>query len=283
MVLLSANLGFLWTDLPLPEAIAAAGDAGFDAVECHMPYDNDPVQVRAALDSAGLEMVSLNTRVGDQPEDLGVAAIPGRETLAHQYIDEAITYATAIGCGNVSVVAGITSRTPEAEATYRANLGYAARQAAARGITVLIEPLNTGVSMDYHLVSADRGVETITAVGEPNLKLMIDCFHTFKMDGDLQPVFERVMPHVGHIQFSSYPDRAEPDHGEIDYSSLLPWLVDAGFPGPFGAEYTPAKSVEDGLSWMSRWRTNTTGGPRWARLQWLPVAAGVSEGRRRWR
>jgi hydroxypyruvate isomerase len=31
----SANLGFLWSDLPLPAAIHAAKAAGFDAVECH--------------------------------------------------------------------------------------------------------------------------------------------------------------------------------------------------------------------------------------------------------
>ena len=34
-----ANLGFLWSDLPLPEAIHAAKVTGFDAVECHWPYD----------------------------------------------------------------------------------------------------------------------------------------------------------------------------------------------------------------------------------------------------
>ena len=35
----SANLGFLWADRPLPDAIRAAKAAGFDAVECHWPYD----------------------------------------------------------------------------------------------------------------------------------------------------------------------------------------------------------------------------------------------------
>ena len=35
----SANLGFLWTELSLPDAIRAAKAAGFDAVECHWPYN----------------------------------------------------------------------------------------------------------------------------------------------------------------------------------------------------------------------------------------------------
>ena len=43
-----ANLGFLWTDLLLPEAINAAAKAGFDAVECHWPFDVPPESVTAA-------------------------------------------------------------------------------------------------------------------------------------------------------------------------------------------------------------------------------------------
>ena len=35
----SANLGFLWADRPLPDAIHTAKAAGYDAVECHWPYD----------------------------------------------------------------------------------------------------------------------------------------------------------------------------------------------------------------------------------------------------
>ena len=35
---LSANVGFLWSELPLLERIAAGGRAGFGAVEFHLPY-----------------------------------------------------------------------------------------------------------------------------------------------------------------------------------------------------------------------------------------------------
>ena len=39
MLRFSANLGFLWTDLALTDAIKAAAAFGFDAVECHWPFD----------------------------------------------------------------------------------------------------------------------------------------------------------------------------------------------------------------------------------------------------
>jgi len=38
----------LWTELTLPNAIRAAAKAGFDAVECHWPYDTPASEIRAA-------------------------------------------------------------------------------------------------------------------------------------------------------------------------------------------------------------------------------------------
>jgi hypothetical protein len=44
----SVNLGFLWTDRALPDAIRASKAAGFEAVECHWPYDQDVDAVATA-------------------------------------------------------------------------------------------------------------------------------------------------------------------------------------------------------------------------------------------
>lgn len=265
MITFSANLGFLWTDRSLPDAIGSAHAAGFDAVECHMPYDQPVELVCAALADTGLSMVTINTRLGSRDGDLGVAAIPGREVEARRLIDEAIDYAVAIGCPRVSVVAGRSGRTAEAEATYRTNLSYAAEQAAPVGCTVLIEPLNTSVADDYHLVDADAGVTTIDAVGAPNLKLMLDCFHTAKMHGDVKSVIDRVVDHIGHIQIAAFPDRGEPVGGDIDYATLLPHIAAMGYDQPFGAEYTPRGDIDSGLTWLEPWhasRRHSTGAPR---------------------
>ena len=81
----SANLGFLWNDRPLPDAIHAAAAAGFDAVECHWPYDTPAAGVTAALTETGLPMLGLNTRRGNVGEN-GLAALPGREPDARAAI-----------------------------------------------------------------------------------------------------------------------------------------------------------------------------------------------------
>ena len=65
MTKFSANLGFLWNDLSLPDAIRAAKSAGFDAVECHWPYEFETSHVKQALEETGLEMLGLNTSRGN--------------------------------------------------------------------------------------------------------------------------------------------------------------------------------------------------------------------------
>jgi len=255
MIKFSANLGFLWTELKLSDAIHEAAKAGFDAVECHMPYDTPSSEIKAVLEDTGLSMISLNTRIGiNGMDDLGVAAKPGREEEARQYIDEAIKYAEDINCTNVSVVAGRTGNTDEAESVYRENLKYAAKQAERVGKTILIEPLNTNVASDYHLTNVDQGIETIKAIGADNLKLMVDCFHTQTMQGDLSGVFKRAMAYIGHIQISSFPDRAEPSSGEINYHQLLPEIMNLGYQGIFGAEYNPRSDIYKGLAWLDSWK-----------------------------
>lgn len=249
MARFSANLGFLWTELSLPDAILAAGNAGFDAVECHWPYDIDAKLVTAALQQSGLPMLGLNTRAGTRPGDaFGLAAVPGREADARFLIDEAIAYAVEIDCANIHVMAGVTDGQSGAEKTYRENLDYAA--AKAEGKTILIEPLNTGSVPDYHLNNVDRALETIDAVGRDNVKLMFDCFHVQIMQGDLIGRLKSALPYIGHIQIAAVPDRSEPDHGDVSYSEILTALDAMGYDGFIGAEYRPRTETNAGLGWL---------------------------------
>lgn len=247
----SANLGFLWTELALPDAIRAAASAGFDAVECHWPFDVDPALVRAALADTDLPMLGLNTRRGDvQAGDNGLAAIPGREAEAHDAIEEAITYAAAIGAGSVHVMAGIADGS-DAHDTFVSNLGHATRVGAEHGLTILIEALNPHDAPGYFLNSTEQASEIIGAVGAPNLKLMFDCYHVGRSEGDVIERLHAVYPLVGHIQFAAVPDRGEPGHGDVDYSSVFAEIDRLGWDQPLGAEYRPSGETADSLSWMT--------------------------------
>ena len=248
----SANLGFLFTDRPLPDAIRAAAAAGFDAVECHWPHDVAPAAVRAALDETGLPMLGLNTRRGN-PGENGLSALPGREAEARAEIDRAIDYAATIGAANIHVMAGFSAGS-EAGAAYRANLAYACDSAADKGLTILIEPLNSRDAPGYFLSTTVEAERVIAAVDRPNLKLMFDAYHVQIMEGDLTRRFAALRPIVGHVQFAGVPDRGEPDRGEVDFIHLLGAMRASGWSAPFGAEYRPRNGTEAGLAWLARFR-----------------------------
>ncbi|MBF9020059.1 TIM barrel protein [Rhodobacterales bacterium HKCCA1058] len=250
----SANLGFLWADRPLPDAIRAAKAAGFDAVECHWPYAHDPHNVKAALDETGLEMLGLNTSRGDVAAgENGLAALPNREAEARAAIDQALDYAHIIGAGAVHVMAGFASGAT-AHKTFVANLRYATTQAAEKGITVLIEPLNHYDAKGYFLSTTAQAVAIIEEVKAPNLRLMFDCYHVQLMEGDLTNRLSRLLPVIGHIQFASVPDRGTPDHGEVNYGHIFSHIDSLGWARPIGAEYKPKIETDLTLDWMTQFR-----------------------------
>ena len=251
MLRFSANIGFLWTELPLPAAILAAAKAGFDAVECHWPFEVPSSKIMAALTATKLPMLGLNTRRGNiDSGDFGLAACVGREDEARRYVDEAVDYAAAIGAGSIHVMAGRTDGSVAAETAYCDTLVYAAAAAARHDMTVLIEPINQRDVTNYHLSTVEAGVATIKRIGLGNIKLMFDCYHIQITQGDLIRRIEANLDFIGHIQIAAVPDRAEPDHGELAYNDILLAIDSAGYNGFIGAEYRPAQSTEAGLGWL---------------------------------
>jgi 2-dehydrotetronate isomerase len=256
MLRFSANLGFLWKDLPLLDAVRRAKAAGFDAVEFHRPYDVPADVMRAALAEVGLPAVSLNTRSGDAAVgEFGLAALPGRGAEARTAIDEALAYAEAIDASAIHVIAGkIDPQSKEARRVYLESLDYAATEAAGKGRIIVIEPLNRRDVPGYILHSIEDAAEIVREVGSDSLKVMFDCYHVQIEHGDLIRRFERLLPVIGHVQVAAVPSRREPDEGEIAYERLLNAMEDIGYRGFIGAEYNPRNGVEEGLGWLASFK-----------------------------
>lgn len=250
----SANLGFLWTDRPLPDAIRAAKAAGFDAVEMHWPFATSVNDINDALKETGLPVLGLNTDRGDVAAgDNGLAAIPGRQIEARAAIDQAVAYAAEIDAGSVHVMAGFASG-PDAHDTFLSNLAYAATRAGAKGISVLIEPLNRHDAPGYFLQTTDQARTIIAALDRKNVRLMFDCYHIGRTEGDVATRLADLWPIIGHIQIASIPDRGAPDHGELDYDFIFAQLHALNWERPVGAEYKPAGDTDETLGWLQRAR-----------------------------
>ncbi|MCL4144081.1 UNVERIFIED_CONTAM: hypothetical protein GTU68_000715 [Idotea baltica] len=250
MTQFSANLGFLWTDLPLPDAIRAAKASGFHAVECHWPYDVPVSEVKAALEDTGLPMLGLNTRRGNvEAGDSGLCALPGREDEALAAITEAVEYAAAIGAGAIHVMAG-NAEGNNAHQVFVQNIRVATKLASDSGIDILIEPLNRFDAPKYFLKNTEQARDIIKEVAAPNLKLMFDCYHVGRTEGDVVGRLRDLLPFIGHIQFASVPDRGIPDHGEVDYQKVFAEIAALGWIKPLGAEYKPIGDTAATLHWL---------------------------------
>ena len=248
----SANLGFLWTELPLPDAIRKAHQAGFDAVEFHWPYDTPVEDVLQALSETSLPVLGLNTRRGNlENGENGLSALPGREIEARAAIDEAIHYASQIGAGNIHVMAGFADG-EEADRVFVENLIYACDSAKKFGLCILIEPLNHYDAPGYYLSSSRQAADIIATVARSNLKLMFDCYHMQLMEGDVSNRLKSLLPIIGHIQIASVPERAAPDRGELHYPFVLSELSRLGHAAPIGAEFKPGdgQKTDDHLDWL---------------------------------
>lgn len=248
----SANLGFLWTERPLTEAIARAAARGFPAVELHWPYETPAAELATALKRAAIPLLGLNTPVGNRAAgDFGLLAVPGREDEARRGMKQAIDYAVATGARFVHAMAGKAAGA-EAGEIFVAALRQGAREAARHGIALLIEPINSRDVPGYYLSDLEAAAGIVEKVGAENLGLMFDCYHMQIMGGDLITRFRAHRRMILHVQIAAVPDRGEPDSGEVDYRWLLNRMMDEGYDGWFGAEYRPRTDTDAGLGWMDR-------------------------------
>jgi hydroxypyruvate isomerase len=250
---LAANLTWLFTELPLRERFGAAAACGFRAVEVLFPYELPAAVVREELDAHGLDLVLVNLPAG---EERGFAGLPGREAEFDAALHAALAYAEVCGCARVHAMAG---RVPEgvarddAQRTYVANLRYAAQVAAPRGVTVTIEPLNAIDNPGYLLRTTTEALATIGTVGEANLALQLDLYHTQVSEGNLERRIRTLRGRYAHVQIAGLPSRNEPDAGEVDYDYLLGVLDEVGYDGWVGCEYRPRGETRAGLGWAERY------------------------------
>ena len=251
----AANLSFLFTDVPFPARFKRAAAAGFKGVEYLFPYDYPAHEVADWLRDNDLEQVLFNLSPGDWAAgERGLACLPHRQGEFAESVEQALNYAMALDCPRLHCMAGLRpAGVDEAvlEATYIANLRYAADRFATIGATVMIEPINSRIDMPgYWLDSVDKGFCLLEAVDRSNVKLQYDLYHAQIMAGDLARTLEANLQRIGHIQIADNPGRHEPGTGEINYPFLFEQLDWLGYDGWVGCEYKPLTTTEAGLGWL---------------------------------
>ncbi len=250
---LSANISLLFHEIPFLDRFKAAAQAGFAVVECQFPYAHTPAILRAALDEAGVRLLSLNTPPGDAEGDFGLACDPARRAAFQAGVHRALAYAAALDVPMVHVLAGHggAGSQAEAEASYLANMAWAADNAARTGRIILTEPLNTRDRPGYFLQASDQAAMLLRVLARPNLKLLFDVYHIQIMEGDVARRLEQHFGLIGHVQIAAVPSRAEPDEGEVAVVDVCALLQQLGYAGHLGCEYKPRAGTLQGLAWRN--------------------------------
>lgn len=252
-----ANLNYLFTELPFLDRFAAAAECGFRGIEILVPYEAPAAAIRQRLEAAGIEAVLINTPLGDPAKgDRGLTCVPGREADFKAAFSRALEYAAELRCPRIHVVAGVMPPGADRDrfdGTYRANLAWAAPEAAKAGITLCLEPINPRDIPGFFLNTAAQARTVIETLGQPNIRLQYDLYHAQIVEGDLTRTLEREIDLIEHMQIAGPPDRHEPDHGELNYPYLFEVIDRLGYRGWIGAEYRPRAGTRAGLGWAKRY------------------------------
>jgi len=251
----SANIIFLFNEFDLRDRVHAASNVGFQAVECQQPYEVPAPELTDILNDAGVEMILINTPPSTiDPAIGGVAIFPNRVAEFRELVEGAITYAAAINCPRLHVVAGRMADDMSQEAateTFIKNICWAADLGANHGVRILIEPLNGTDNPGYFLTTAAQGRDILSVAAHANLFLQFDLYHAGVNAEDVIAGARAYLDVIDHMQMAGVPGRHEPNTGEIDMMSAFAAIDEMGYTGWIGAEYRPATTTLDGLGWAA--------------------------------
>ncbi|MGZ5101208.1 MAG: hydroxypyruvate isomerase family protein, partial [Usitatibacter sp.] len=187
--------------------------------------------------------------------DFGIACRPGREDQFREGVARGIEYARVLRTPRVNCIAGTAADSDDRELfkqTLVSNLRFAAREFKKAGLALVIEPINSIDVPGFFVSRSPQAAQIIAAVGEDNIGLQCDLYHTAMMGDDCEAILESLMGVIRHIQFADAPGRGEPGTGKLPFPRLFAAIDRLGYEGWVSAEYRPSKPTVETLHWLPR-------------------------------
>jgi hydroxypyruvate isomerase len=175
--------------------------------------------------------------IGPSHKDTHADLIP----KMHAAIDEA----AANGVPNVIVLGGEKRGISNEEGADNcvAYLDAVKAHAEDKGVTLCFEYLNSKVNhKDYVFDHLAWGVDVMTRVNSPRVKILFDIYHAQIMDGDIVRNIRDNVQRIGHFHTGGNPGRHEiDDTQELNYHFVMKAIADLGYSGFVTHEYSPAE------------------------------------------
>ncbi len=127
-------------------------------------------------------------------------------------------------------------------------LRAAADLAAAAGVTLAVEPLNSALDHPgYFLDTLPAAQRLIAEVNHPAVRLVLDVYQMRMMHEDLLDRLPAALPATAHVHVADVPGRGEPGSGTIPWAAVMDALRAGGYRGAVGLECWPLGPVEAAL------------------------------------
>jgi D-psicose/D-tagatose/L-ribulose 3-epimerase len=219
-----------WTPAAARAVIEGAASAGLDFVEIPLlrPAEFDASATRALLDAHGLAATcSLGL-----PAD---AALPGDPAAAERFLRHAVEVVAAVGSpvltGVIYGTLGEQVGRPPTDADYdviAATLKRIARDAAAAGVSLGIEPVNRYES--FLVNTTGQALDLLARIDEANVFLHLDTYHMNIEERGFAAPIVAAGTQMRYIHLSE-SDRGTPGRGNVDWEGVFEGLSAIGYDG----------------------------------------------------
>lgn len=234
---------------------------GFTTLDDRM-FRHRPTEVRReiveALAAYGMRLGAIQGLVEFRGPSMASTNAAVRES-AHRELEAALDAARTAGAEFCTHIPGRVlwsshrgDRCPLSVNEHR----IAAEAAAARGVTLLLEPVNLssprGTKTSSMLVrTLEDAFQLCDAVAHPSLRVVCDVYEWCMTTGhsDVQkllPLLEQGWHHLGAVHLGDMPGRKEPGTGAFDFATLLAFLEACGFSGPVAMDHGASRAGHEG-------------------------------------
>ncbi|MFQ6155256.1 TIM barrel protein [Micrococcus luteus] len=245
---LSPNVDLLFTEAgDIPDRIAAAAAAGFDAVELWGTLDRDVAAIRRAADDHGVEITSVLA------EPRTNFTFPGTDLTAYfDGLARGVENAAALGSPRIVLGSGMgfpgAKRGVQLEKLAEV-FAESVERTAGSEVKLILEPVN--VRVDHPGALLDRTGDAVAiarAVNSERFGILYDLYHSITEGEDPAAELAAAGSYLDYVQIADAAGRGEPGTGSVDWALSLKILREAGYTGPLGLEYFPtvesARSTE---------------------------------------
>jgi hydroxypyruvate isomerase len=247
---LAANIDLLFTEAgDIPQRVAAAADAGFEAVELWTTSDRDVDAIHRVASERGVAITSIiaepRTNITFPDTDLEVYY-----TGIARTVDRAI----ALECPRILVSGGtgyLRMNRPDQLKRVTEVYAEAIARTEGSGIVFMLENFNTRVDHPGALLDRTRETAQVARdVASSRFGVLYDLYHSMTEGEDPAVELAKGRDVICYLQAADVPGRGEPGSGNVDWPALLDVIHTSGYEGTIGLEFYPTTETSAAIRYI---------------------------------